>query len=206
MSDSVRAPSGESAVQNHEAEIARLTEQVEEWSRQNLAIIALEVKERKRADEAERQLEEAHQCKLALEEESARLSRELAEARVALKEVEIAIEQAARLRGQLADANAHVAALTAALETRRSACNEESERADEARGQLGAEHAAHLATGRWLADTEQQLADARAALRDLVETLVCRVDIQPLLGLREYAQISRALAALKGGAPAEGEG
>lgn len=28
----------------------------------------------------------------------------------------------------------------------------------EARGQLGAEHAAHLATGRWLADVEQQLA------------------------------------------------
>lgn len=49
---------------------------------------------------------------------------------------------------QLADANAHVAALTAALETRRSACNEESERAEEA---------------------ERQLAEARAALENIVE-------------------------------------
>lgn len=40
------------------------------------------------------------------------------------------------LERQLADANAHVAALTAALTTRRSACNEESERADEAERQL----------------------------------------------------------------------
>lgn len=54
------------------------------------------------------------------------------------------------LQRQLANANAHVAALTAALVTRRSACNEESERADEAERQL-AEARSEIECLRWQA-------------------------------------------------------
>lgn len=42
-----------------EAEVTRMNGQIAEWIRQNLAIVALEVKERKRAETAERRLAEA---------------------------------------------------------------------------------------------------------------------------------------------------
>lgn len=45
-----------------QAENARLNGQIAEWSRQNLAIVALEVEARKRAEAAERQLEEANEA------------------------------------------------------------------------------------------------------------------------------------------------
>lgn len=93
-----------------------------------------------------------------------------------------AADRIEELERQLADANAHVAALTAALTTRRSACNEASERADEAERQLKELRAAlgsalvglqNVFPRNILADAA--LADVRTALgwtRDLSHGLV----------------------------------
>jgi chromosome segregation ATPase len=86
-------------------------------------------------------------------------------------------DRIADLKRQLADANNHVAALTAALVTRRSACNEESERADAAERQLAeAREAASQCCDGYegqismlqavLRDTQRELAEARAMLHE----------------------------------------
>lgn len=80
-------------------------------------------------------------------------------------------ERIAELERQLVDANGHVAALTAALETRRSACNEESERADELEQQLAEIRDAYAQLMQRRREQEDRLMDAQRALRQLAIAL-----------------------------------
>lgn len=102
----VTMKSGEAQKAYLEAEVARLNGQVAEWSRQNLAIVAAEVKARKRAEAAERERDAAraevarlhdHAHDLAHKLFRSRRAEEVAEwrrnvARVALEAVARALE------------------------------------------------------------------------------------------------------------------